>query len=50
MQLEALDRDLYEDLCTGNEIVPNLERLTKEQVQMLVSLRMNGVTPQYNEE
>jgi hypothetical protein len=43
--LEPQDVQLYADMCQSNGIVPWLTDLTKRQVDILVSLRKNGVVP-----
>lgn len=45
--MNTITLDLYQDLCTSNSIIPNLETLTKKQVDTLISLEKNGLRPEY---
>jgi hypothetical protein len=47
LTLQESDMLLYEDICKENDINPDIMSLTKRQVELIISLRMNGVSSEY---
>lgn len=48
LKLTEQDILLYQDMCESNNMVPHLVRLTAEQIYILLSLRQNGLVPEYS--
>lgn len=50
LKLTEQDILLYQDICESNNVTPHIAHLTSEQVYILLTLRQNGLMPEYSSE